>query len=160
MSGPSSYRPADVRHGVAGASKLVGDECLDQRLLVRPKRVHGLERAARLAAKQDRRALSFIIAEVGTVLPVADQCCQIRGETGGNLRRISQPLVLVGLEPAKAVGDDRSPPRRSAFIAAGAMEGRAEEQERRAWLHFDSYFRRFDAGRERSQAVAFRPDQS
>ena len=77
-----------------------------------------------LVLQQDRGALAFVIAKVGAVLGVADQRRELGREVPRDRRRISEPLVLIGLEPAKAVADDRAPADLAAGIAAGAMKRR------------------------------------
>jgi hypothetical protein len=61
---------------------------LDQRLLVRPERIDGTERLALSGAEQHRRALAFIIAEIGAMLAIADRRCKLGRKVARDVRRI------------------------------------------------------------------------
>jgi len=89
---------------------LLPNEVGEHLLLVRPQRVARADPFGDLIAKQDRRAFTIVIAEVRTVLGIANECREARRKGPGHLRRLGEPLVLVGLEPSKTVADDRSAP--------------------------------------------------
>jgi len=80
-------------------------------------------------AEQDRRTLSFDIAEVGPMLGVSDQRGQFRREVACHLRRIDQPLQFERLQPAQAITDDDASTRCGAGVAAAAVKSGSEEDQ-------------------------------
>src|SRR3546814_1219811 len=87
--------------------------------------------------KQQRRALSFHIAEIGAVLRIADQRGEFRIEVPRHFGRIDEILVFEASEPAEAIADDDAAPHRLRPVLAAAVKGAAEEEERRARVHLD-----------------------
>lgn len=83
-----------------------------------------------IAREQIGGAASFDIAEIGTMLGVADQRGKIGVEVPRDLRRIDQPLQLEGLEPAKTIADDDPASKIIADIGARAMQRSAEPDQR------------------------------
>ena len=107
---------------------LVANELGNEGLLVGSQGIGGCEPVGDIRPEEDGRALALIIAKVGPMLLVADQRGQIRAERARHLRRISEPLVFVGLEPSQTVADDRSAADLPARIAASPVECGPERQ--------------------------------
>src|SRR3546814_3424984 len=57
------------------------------------------------ASEQNRGALAFIIAKIGTVLAVACERGEFGREAARDLGWIGEPQILIGLEPAETVAD-------------------------------------------------------
>jgi hypothetical protein len=72
-----------------------------------------------------------------------------------DLRRVTQPLIFEGLQPAKAIADDEPAVARPRIIAPGGVQGRSQKQQDRSGRHFDGD-RRFKIGY--AGMMAARPD--
>ena len=86
---------------------LLSHELIKQFLLVRPQRVARADPLGHVIAQQDRGAFAIVIAEIRTMLGITNECGQVGREGPRDLGRIGEPLVFVGLEPAKTITDDR-----------------------------------------------------
>jgi hypothetical protein len=69
----------------------------DSIALIGPQRVDRAEMVGHLIAEQDRRTDTLVIAEIGTVLTITDQGGEVGRESSRDWRRISEPLILIGL---------------------------------------------------------------
>src|ERR1700753_3160734 len=83
-------------------------------------------------AQQDGGALALIVTDIRPVQLVTDQRRDIGGEILRDVRRIDQPLVLEGLEPAQRVAHHDAGARQLAAVGAGAVQRGTEEQQARA----------------------------
>src|SRR3546814_14211828 len=86
------------------------------------------------ASEQNRGALAFIIAKIGTVLAVACERGEFGREAARDLGWIGEPQILIGLEPAETVADHDAATHLVGDIGAGAMRGRAQKTDRGARL--------------------------
>ena len=82
------------------ARALLVQEFGQRTFLIGSQGIGGSQIFRRFAPKQDGRTLPVIIAEIGTVLLVADQRGKLWIERTGRIGRIGQPLIFVGLQPA------------------------------------------------------------
>src|SRR3546814_10974283 len=82
------------------------------------------------ASEQNRGALAFIIAKIGTVLAVACERGEFGREAARDLGWIGEPQILIGLEPAETVADHDAATHPVGDIGAGAMRGRAQKTDR------------------------------
>src|SRR3546814_10421838 len=67
-----------------------------------------------------------------------------------DLGRIDEILILEGPQPAEAIADDHRAPHRARHVGAGAVEDRAEEEQRRPRRHLGGD-RRDSEGIDRSE---------
>src|SRR3546814_9381799 len=74
-----------------------------------------------------------------------------------DLGRIDEILILEGPQPAEAIADDHRAPHRARHVGAGAVEDRAEEEQRRPRRHLGGD-RRDSEGIDRIVAVTSRPE--
>src|SRR5690348_13095923 len=132
-----------------------------QRLdLVGAQFVGGGEILGHVVAQQDRRTLAFIIAEIGPMQLIAHERRQSRGKMPRDRRRVDEELVLVGLQPAKAVADDHAGAWLRGAVRAGAVQGRTEKEEGRARIHFRRERKRAIHAPFRLSKMALRPHHS
>src|SRR3546814_6794096 len=103
--------------------------------------------------------LALEITEIGPVLDIARERREICRELLRHLGGISEPLILVGLQPAKTVADDNAAPNRAAPVFTRAVKGRAEKDDRIARLRLRDDRRLGRLFDERLKPVAPRPDQ-
>src|SRR3546814_3816459 len=94
------------------SSDVCSSDLLECFSLVGSQRIRGGELTRRRPIKQQRRALSFHIAEIGAVLRIADQRGEFRIEVPRHFGRIDEILVFAASEPAEAIADDEAAPHR------------------------------------------------
>src|SRR3546814_14917240 len=81
---------------------------------------------------QDRRASALVIAEVRAVLAIADQRRQLGREMPRDRRRIGEPLILIGLEPAERIADHQPSADVRSPVGAGAVPRPSVEPARKS----------------------------
>src|SRR3546814_20147706 len=77
-------------------SLLIGDIDGERLGLVGQQRINGRETVDILLAEQDRRTLTFDIAEIGPKLGLTDQLSEFGLEVARDMRRIYEILVQIG----------------------------------------------------------------
>src|SRR3546814_18797337 len=78
--------------------------------------------------QQDRWALPFVIAEIRAVLRIAGERGQFGRKRPGDLGRIGEPQIIIGLKPYQAVADEHAAPDLLAEVRARPMRSRSQKE--------------------------------
>src|SRR5690606_30068440 len=114
----------------------------DGSLLVRSQRICGAGKGRHSVMQECRGTLSFVIAEVWSVLRISCKFSKVRFKILRDMRRVGKPEIFVRLQPAQTVTDHDSAPDIIRPVRAGSMDRRAEKADCRPRPAFcDNRFR-------------------